>query len=295
MIPFLSVGIGRFRRFGTPIQFKVSNRKEIFKAIERYNGIRDCFISISEYQQVKNREITIPLFFPCDLDGAPGEQDLVNEDAAKILSWCRDNRISYQLNESGRKGLHVLIPLNLSTIATSVHFKRFYQFLKTTLELKTIDPVCAETKRLIRIPNTWNVKAGRMCTPLEEFSKDDLVITDFVSVKAKAVDFGLQYMPGIRKCPNPFLSFHPCIDKLICKDDVDHKVRWTWVKLCQYHGMSSKEIFNAASRMGWSDFDPEITKYQIEYTLRSDYRVDCDIDYCMKECPMRRRKHNAKM
>jgi len=292
MNDFLSVGLGRYRKFGMPFQFPVRNQREIFAAIEKHNGVNDCFISISEYQQIGNREIAFPLYFPCDLDAKDNNQNVVNEDATKIIRWCIDHQTSFLLHESGHKGLHVLIPLDLSIVLTSQHFKAFMEYLISELDLKTIDPVCAEIKRLIRIPNTINMKSGRFCTPLGTYEANDLDINQFIKndLKLFECDFGssINQIGSQRRCFEPFFSFHPCIDKLICNADVDHIVRVTWVKLCQLHGMSEEEIFNQASKMGWSDFDPAKTAYQIRYTMNQHFSICCKKEYCIDECPFRR-------
>lgn len=297
MNDFLSVYLGHYRKFGMPYQFPVRNQREIVAAIEKHNGVNDCFISISEYQQIDNREIVYPLYFPCDLDATDDNQKIVNEDATKIRSWCIEHQISFLLHESGHKGLHILMPLDLSIILTSQHFKAFLEYLISELDLKTIDPVCAEIKRLIRIPNTINMKSGRFCTSLEIYEANDLNINEFIrnDLKQFECNFGssINQIGTSTKCMEPFFSFHPGIDKLICNDDVDHIVRVTWVKLCQLHGMTEEEIFKEASNMGWSDFDPAKTTYQICYTMNQDFSISCKKEYCIEECPFRRHIKNV--
>jgi hypothetical protein len=296
MNDFLSIGLGRYRKFGMPYQFPVRNQREIVAAIEKHNGINDCFISISEYQQIDNREIVFPLYFPCDLDAQDKNQKIVNEDATKITRWCFEHQISFLLHESGYKGLHILIPLDLSIVLTSQHFKAFLEYLISELNLKTIDPVCAETKRLIRIPNTINMKSGQLCTSLGIHEANDLDINDFIKNNLKPFEcaFGssINQIGSKVRCMEPFFSFHPGIDKLICDADVAHVVRVTWVKLCQMHGMTEKEIFNRASMMGWSDFDPAKTAYQIRYTMNQMFSISCKMEYCIDECPFRRHIKN---
>lgn len=292
MNDFLSIGLGRYRKFGMPYQFPVRNQREIIAAIEKHNGIRDCFISISEYQQIDNREIVLPLYFPCDLDAKDDNQKIVNEDATKITRWCNEHHISFLLHESGYKGLHILIPLDLSIVLTSQHFKAFLEYLISELDLKTIDPVCAETKRLIRIPNTINMKSGQLCTSLGIYEANDLDINEFIKNTSKPFEYtfgsSMNQIGSKVKCMEPFFSFHPGIDKLIRDADVDHIVRVTWVKLCQMHGMTEEEIFERASMMGWSDFDPAKTIYQIRYTMNQIFSISCKKEYCIDECPFRR-------
>ena len=269
--------------------------REVKEAIKKYNGLNDCFISISEYQQVGNREMIFPLYFPCDLDADEKHQKIVNEDGAKIINWCYTNHISFLLHESGHKGLHVLIPLDIYTKHTSLHFKKFLRFLTKELDLKTIDPVCAETKRLIRIPDTIHMKTKRFCTELEIYDANDMNINDFVDVKSKQNNYKFE-LPGMPNgngtviCKEPFCSYHPCIDAQICNDDVDHIVRWTWVKLRQLHGLDEKEIFDEAQKMGWSDFDTAQTAYQIRYTMEKPLSIRCRKEYCIDGCAFRKFK-----
>lgn len=298
MNDFLSVGIGKYRKFGIPYQFPVYNMREINEAVKEYNGMKNCFISISEYQQSGNQESVFPLYFPCDLDADENHQDNVNNDAAKIINWCYKNSISFLLHESGCKGLHVLIPLNTNIRHTTIHFKKFLQFLTKELNLKTIDAVCAETKRLIRIPNTMNMKSKRFCQELETYEANEMNINDFVDIKSKSFEHKFDSSRNLNGngtviCKEPFYSYHPCIDSLICNDDVDHIVRWTWVKLRQLHGLNEKEIFDEARKMGWSDFDAALTAYQIRYTMNKSLKIKCRKEYCIDECVFKNfRKQN---
>ena len=308
MIDFLSVGIGRFRKFGFPFQFKTSSRREIENAIQKYNGIADCYLSISEHQEIDGYVYTFPLFYLMDFDVTTSSNlsDVENE-VAISLNWLEDNNLNYQLDFSGR-GYHILIELSQKEKISNMDFRNFYQYIINRLNLKTLDPMCSEIMRIKRLPETINMKSGKLCCTLLRHNGGVLNLftyiedTEYKNNESYYEVKDYECSTGESKFIFPFdTNFKmPCIYDAINKADVNHVVRWFWVLLQQRKGKSFKEIFEETKLMGWEDWNAEKTSYQISYTMQNNYLLRCrsrrdeDDKYgiCTDECPLRKNIKN---
>ena len=105
-LDFLRVSKESYRRFGTPVQFKVYSKEEILSLIERFGKTHNCYLSISEHDKSGN---TIPLFYPMDFDGT--DLNLVEEECRIVLNWLDGINLAYIFNFSGSKVYHILLPL----------------------------------------------------------------------------------------------------------------------------------------------------------------------------------------
>lgn len=293
MIDFLTCRIDRHRNYGIPNQFPVKNREEIIQNIQKYNNQKDCFISICEYDTSQN---VFPLWFLCDLDSKNDNQDLVNDDTSKILNWCEEHNITYICDESGHKGIHVLMELDQNYRWYNNHFRDFYFYLLQTLDLKTIDSCCCEVRRLCRIPETIHPISGKLCCTLLKREGNSLNLFDYIENVEYKNDDG-EYKSRDYSCSVgesafifPFdVGYSPCIFDEVKNADVEHYVRWRFVKLLQYQGYSAKEIFDECKKCGWEDFSPQLTKSQIFFTLPRAYTLRCNKQICIGDkCPLRK-------
>jgi len=287
MRDFLSFTKYRYRYFGNPNQFKVRNKDELIEAIENNNGYRDCFLSIAEFDDAGN---TFPIWFFIDLDG---EDKLVNEDAAKVLNFLEEEQLNYTCDISGFKGIHILIELDPFISVSNRAFKRFGRYLQSKLKLKTIDTHCFDIRRLKRIPGTVNPKSGKLCLTFLKQEGKLLNIYDYLSSDKEDVDGCIinNLSKDVVRFPFNISSFNPpCIFKRVKQAEVDHKIRWMYVKILQERGLNFNEIYNACKSCGWSDFDSCITAYQIKYTMERNYLIRCKEDICLPSCPLRKKK-----
>ena len=292
MLDFLTCRIDRQRNFGIPNQFPCKSRNEIIDNLCKYNNQKDCFISICEYDNYGN---IFPLFFLVDLDSKDGNQDLVNNDTAKILTWCEEHNIAYICDESGHKGIHVLMELDQNHRWYNNHFRAFYYFLLNELDLKTIDSCCCEVRRLCRIPETIHPISGNLCCTLLTHEGNQLNLFDYIEnieYKNSESDYEVKDYKcsiGESKFIFPFdVGYAPCIFDEVKNVDVEHYVRWRFVKLLQYQGYSAKEIFEECRKCGWSDFKPSYTERQIFFTLPRSYTLRCNKQICIDRCPFRK-------
>ena len=294
MMDFFHISTNRYRFFGTPHQFKVFSKQDISDNITKYNSVKDCFLSVAEFESFGNAILAIPMFLPMDFDTDKNHtKSDVLDDVNATISWLKSNQISYMLHDSGSKGWHVLPNLFTTIPADNNQLRSFYNFIVNELDLSTLDSVCFEVRRLMRIPQTINIKSGKMCSEIETYEGNKLDLFRYTNIiKDTTYTYRSDTSNDIFKFPFPYIS--PCIDSKINQLDVDHTVRWVWVKLLQGRGYSAEEIFNNASKMLWSDFNAAYTRNQINYTMSKTVTISCDyiksLGLCDdKECPLRKK------
>jgi len=297
-LDFLRVSKESYRRFGTPVQFKVYSEGEILSLIERFGRTHNCYLSIAEHDKSGN---TIPLFYPMDFDGT--DLNLVEEECRRVLNWLDAVNLAYIFNFSGFKGYHILLPLTNTILFDNQDFRFFYFYIKELFKLKYLDSHCAEVKRIIRIPNTINLKSNLLCRTIKIKHGNKLNIFDYQSERenldrqetrkyALGEDFsGSPSLDSSNHYDYPFPYDAPCIFSRINKEEVEHNVRWIWVKILQGLGYSARDIFEFACQLKWSDFEPNKTIYQIEYTMQKPVWLSCklikNLGLCIDRCKYR--------
>jgi len=299
MIDFFHISANRYRFFGTPLQFRVFSEEDISNNIAIYNGKKDCFLSISEFESFGNAILSIPMFLPMDFDIDKGHNKSdVLDDVNATISWLKSKHLSYMLHDSGSKGWHVLPVLFTTIPADNNQLRGFYNFIVNELDISTLDSVCFEVRRLMRIPQTINIKSGKMCTEIETYEGQKLDLFRYTNIiKDTTCTYRSNTSNDIFKFPFPYIS--PCIDNKINQLDVSHDVRWVWVKLMQGRGYGADEIFDAASKMLWSDFNASYTRNQINYTMSKTVTISCDFIKSLglcddKKCPLRKKNISEK-
>lgn len=297
MEDFFYISPNRWRSFGIPQQFKVYNRKDILDNIQKYNTYKDCYLSISEHEQIGLVTLTIPLFLAMDFD-ASNSYTITDAyiDALKVRRWLIDNDISYMFNFSGAKGWHIIVPLHRVIIANNSQFKAFYNFIKNKLDLPTLDPKVFEVQRIIRIPTTINMKSGKECCTIEIREGRKLNLFEYSDNENSFSNTGIE---SSNKNEDvfyfPHSEYSPCIEELICKEEVPHDIRWMWVKLMRNYGHSPNEILESAKEMPWSDFNESKTRYYIKYNMTHFATISCgyiiSLGLCLGDkCPFKFKK-----
>lgn len=257
--------------------------------IDKNNGYRDCFVGVYSLNLIVDK-----LFF--DFDGDFGE-------AKRFYRFLREKGFGVIPVASGRKGIHIYIPLKR---------KRFYDLFEAKRAVAraglalveeafgkppaTLDfHVIGDVKRLARIPNTLRPPENlSYCTYLPDYfdSMSDREIVEHTKsphsydykIEPKLTidelfsgseDYG-QHESSFEPSPLPpgeyditdgraFLSriLRPCLYKRITQRDPPHCVRVASTADLLNLGLTEDQIFRAYSTLGWVDFDPSITRYQI--------------------------------
>lgn len=294
MINFLSLSPGRYRRFGTPSQFKVYSQKEIEEAIRKYNGILDCYLSLSEHEIMGSTIFTIPLFLAMDFDSSENYtlQDTEKE-ARMAMEWLQSRGISYLFNFSGG-GHHIIIPLYTTIPANNIQFKLFYKFITNEIRFHTLDSKCFEIMRILRIPETINMKNGRLCKTLEEFEGDKLNLFEFGNPDNASLEIECRnFQKKETICYFPH-SLYSCLDELVKNKEAGDSERWMWVHALKGRGLSIDEMMDSIKELNWSDFNESKTRYYLEYAMKRGCTISCSLiksyGLCLEEnCPYKKK------
>lgn len=136
---------------------------------QQYN--KDCYQCMYAYENLENIDnckLYSNLYF--DLDGdihtKKGYIEL-RKDVTMLVSYFKSIGLSdeeMELYFSGSKGFHFVVPASILAIEPSTNLNLLYKawasYFYNVFNIKTIDLVIYDRKRLFRIPNTINSKTG---------------------------------------------------------------------------------------------------------------------------------------
>lgn len=279
------------REVANPSRKVVHRVSQMARFIEKNNGVKDCYTSVYPLTGVIDE-----IFY--DLDGKKALKD-----AKKMYGWLRGEGYSVVPVASGKKGfhLHVLLkPRKYGDEAKSSLLKATMGILSSIFgdgeeTSVSVDPhPIGDVRRICRIPNTLRPPENlNWCTYLPPDGFLDMTEVDVArhikSPHTYEYDFGGK-LPSLTDFPEPegfelkgwnpignetpilpkggnvFLQnvLRPCLYRHLVSPDPKHSVRVAaTVDLLKF--FSTDEIFNWYSRLGWTDFNPETTRYQIEH------------------------------
>jgi len=180
----IDYGFARFpRAIGKPDQYIIHDF-DAFIFFFKYNyGKRPMFASTNSYWDFN--EIGNPtnvyyekLFFDLDIDTGYTTEE-AHKETIKMAEFCREHKIPFTSSFSGM-GFHFFMFFKPKILTLDGNLSRAVKgvanYMKEELKLKTINMVCAEPKRLVRIPlskyvtkkegdGEWT-KTDRNCIPL---------------------------------------------------------------------------------------------------------------------------------
>ena len=182
---------------------------EFMKLLIEYNGKCSIFISHNQYPDVPKNPVTgnpeisqIELVRVLqqyhDMDAKKLENAL--GDCRKLMHWCQDEEQPFVPVFSGAKGFQFLIKhepavYNIKEEVqidadTKMHWSAYYTcvhaWMKSKLDLRTLDSNVAEPKRVMRVWNTMHFKrnatqpTGTFCIPLTPDQVDNWTIDEIV-------------------------------------------------------------------------------------------------------------------
>lgn len=261
------------REVGAPRKL-VHNMKEYLDYVNIHNGKKKAvyttlysFISIHEdgYKPDYDSAIVDKLFFDFD------DKECNAYENAKILhEYCKAENIKHSIVMSGR-GYHVYIYTTIEMLrhkkdAIKAGQMYFIDKLGVVCDRQVIGDVC----RLTRVPNTYNVKAGRFCIPLTEaqfnsgddmikskavkqnFVKDVFIGEELFDLKPFDVktesEFNLD-LGDMKSSTDTTLGKLPhCIQAILNNPEVNYKGRYLAILYFKEKGYTQDEIFNVLEK-----------------------------------------------
>ena len=165
------------REFGKPDRIPIYDKDEYLDAIQKYNGVRPCYVSVYHYLDIKDYSSAIIDKIFIDLEVDPYPKDVKIDlgliwkallDTKKLVKTLNYSDIFPRVYFSGRKGFSVYIDFpSVELDYPCKTLKKFVFRLKGVLNLKHVDTVViGELGRLSRVPNTLHIKSGYFCIPL---------------------------------------------------------------------------------------------------------------------------------
>ncbi len=284
------------RTAGIPQLYKLRNEKELEKYIATHNGTpRGCHVSLYD---ITRRPTIDKLLFDFD------SKNLFSayEEVCCFVSELRKKKLPFIPVFSGRKGFHVYVMLNPIELDcdSAMAVLRIAQLSLigngNSSEYKTVDPhKIGAVRTMIRIPNTLN--GSRFCVYLPSWF-DELKLSEIVKLssepryysydthcdksvldvanvnKDEIPDFTCDLEPPAKPAPAiPKFEdlvdlIRPCIFYEVQKFEPLHAVRVEFVSELMWLGHTPQQIFNIIKTLKWSDFDPRVTMYHIDYIFR---------------------------
>ena len=203
----------RFPRMGGPHQIVLPNFDFFYKWFNNINGRNMVFTShnaIAEF--VGNNilsNIVSKIFLDMDTDKGSTPDEVLNE-VKKCVEFLKDNKISYAVTSSGGVGAyHIYIFLKPKIYAIDNELASLTRavslYLVHELNLKSVNMVCAEPKRLLRVPfsqyvtitETGLTNKNTYCTPLQYETIPSLTNNEVESLK-KVCEYKSDYRHNLK-------------------------------------------------------------------------------------------------
>lgn len=274
------------REVGNPKRSVVQDLRGFLRFIDRNNGKSDCFVGLYGLSKIVDK-----VFF--DFDNLNSL-----EECKKIYTYCREIGLTVIPVFSGRRGFHLhipilpYIPVDQKVMLRNAALSILYGALNG--EASSVDNhVIGDVSRLCRVPNTLRPEVGsnNWCTYLSsdftsmtigevlEYSKSPhsfdgevfarrKTLKDFPIVDCDFQKFKLEEPSSSLKISEPHLLrqlLRPCLFESIRMKEPRHEVRVAVTVDLLDCGYSVDEVCETYSKIGWADFNPDVTRYQVEY------------------------------
>lgn len=286
--------------------------KEKINFINLYNGKKSIYETVYTFTETKmNGKKEIPVYETAVIDKIVFDFDDKGCDAWKecnnLHQYLLKDNIKHKVNMSGR-GYHLYIFCDIyrPQFAKSTLFNSQMNFVNI-LNLKCDSQLIGDLARLIRIPNTYNLKAKRFCIPLtkEDFEKGDSYCKQlalkqrFINSQSiigeKLLDLkqfdnqnwneedNLMFIEtlDIPSSENVEIKELPlCIDNILNKKDSGYKERGLVILYFKERGYSKQEIYNILKQ----HLSPRKFKHCIVEERQLQYLYDIRDDLVFPNC-----------
>lgn len=280
------------REVGNPKRKRIYSLSDFIFFVERNNGIRDCYVSLYAMNGVIDK-----IFF--DLDSDSGLSGCL-EDARRLYSWMVDEGYDVIPVLSGKKGFHFYLLLKPMKYPDSKLLLRraTYGILcevfgtgEGKIKTASVDPhPIGDVRRMVRIPNTLRPPENlTWCTYLPSDWLDMDVLELIEHMKSPHVyDYPLDgKRPTLYDFPEPPVDvtewrpvgkttpirvkghtilqnvLRPCLYRHLVGDPEPPHVVRVAATIDLLNFFTEEEIFEMYKSLGWRDWDPDITRYQI--------------------------------
>ena len=249
-----------YRYFGCPFRQKVKNWKRMEELINFHNGKDNCYISLASYDPNLNLEL---VFF--DLDGDQALNDTYD------LSVYLDEKkyVPYFIISSGN-GYHILLKIRKEYISRN-EYNLFHNKILSEIEIESFDNhIKGDVSRMIRIPDTMNLKSNTKCNFLgcNEYDLSDLAkislrdeVKDFNSMD---IEIEFSNYENFENDISYSLHEFPCLEKKMMVREPAHIDRVLYVSSLINQKYSDIEIYRKLKSFNWIDWESQITLYQIK-------------------------------
>jgi hypothetical protein len=272
----------------------VRTKEEIYNIVNEHLGIDHIGISMCVYKAHQPYLI----FLPFDFD-SEGELYKSWSDARKLYNKLVKLNYTTAITFSGNKGFHVYVK-TVPKVYPKKQIRHIQSTFRENYNLDTMDPkLFGDIRRLLRIPDTYNMTSGRLCKFISSHEGKDLDLDDLVDPDS------IISTNGDNSSEEDDLKFktYPCVEFLIKDKDYWYKnhhkgrfepaqpIRFSWAILRWYDGYSIDEIVEEAETYDWEDWDEYKCRYQVEQIAgQGDYKPHgCEalrqMGYCIiKDC-----------
>ena len=261
------------RDFGNPARIRVRTIKELSRLVDDNNGIKPCFLSISNYK--KNKPYLE--FIPFDFDG---DIERVLKDTNRLEKLLYDNDVPYQIKFSGKKGTHCVIPLKFNPshpeFVTPQMMSDIQMHCVKKCKLETFDyHLRGYLNALLRIPYTTHEVSQKPSVVLRE--NDGRITVDELCQRLKVKKF--TYVFANNFVSNEKIHPYPCLEYFIKVPNPLNYCRVAFVIYRLKQGKSVCEILEELSIIGWVDWNENKTTYHLNkiYNREPSYSMPtCD-------------------
>ena len=283
------------RRVGIP-SYTVHNERQFEQYILKYNGTNiGCHVSVYD---CNSRVVIDKVVF--DFDGGKNGEKLKEafEEVKEFVSKLHTHNFAFIPVFSGNRGFHIYVllqPLEMDSDIARLLLKQVHNDFAG--EYNFVDKQkFGVVHAMFRVPNTINMKGKLWCCYLPhnfvnwtlkevlEFAKQPHItnykfngkryplITDLANITADEIKEELKVVEDFELVPPKIPPLHllkdlirPCVfETLTTNSEPPHFVRLSLVTELKHLGYTPKQVFEICQKIGWSDFDPNVTAYQIK-------------------------------
>ena len=274
---------------GNIAKWSFMSEDQIMKIVSSL-GQTNCYYTVQAYDDTGHRK-RCPLFF--DFDGPSSK-----EDALSLVSQIKEHFGAYpDIYDSGNKGYHVVLPISI----IDNNCERVVKYIADNLFIMgpSWDNSIYSSRRMWRIPGTYNVNGGRNKTKLNKtkiFNRDELkqeIIKEWVEkAKQNIKENSSAYDDFIESKGNWKEHITPCIYRLITEPHEKgnrHNIIFFLARFFKYYHADVEEGIQVILNQEWAKGHDKHVRdtfrscYNSAYPARFGCRNNLAEQFCVPE------------